>query len=682
MKIKSLVSILAAVGITVSSMSAFALSPSEYDGQTYESVGYTSEDPDGEINLAVIAASDVTLGNTMYIEGSVYSNGTISVIDGAGNTVDGLFISGTGDTTYTGATGEYTAVGYKIVDSNGTDETTTMYDSKPNYNGAIYDTDTSFECVYTDYEVPEIDNTTAKQPTSYWTWDAENGSYQVTELADVDVSGSISATEYAPITVAEDTHFGTLAISNDGFIIDATDGPINIVIDNFNMYGAGGDGYWTVLGDNEVNVYINNIVRYGENSDTIKLYTQNAEGAIDAINDVTWDYFSFGSDFDAKKEQIEQASGGTNINFYLDCDDSFDTISIQGSFANADIITGKSLTTSSTTAIIGDFTVGGDFSLSASTVVWGTVCAPNSTTFIGQSAVLYGQLHTYDLNMSGAGAIIYQSDSVLAKAEETPASETTDEPEATTEPTEAPDLPSGSEIDLYGLGYAYIFGYEPGEADEDGYTPIYMGPDDDVTREQVASMLMRMIDQKNGSTSESYDLTDNIAKHADTWYVRGLAYLASKGAFDGIDSVEVGSVTRGEVAKLVVYGLNLSDTEETAFTDIEDSEYKPYIEIMAAYGYMNGVSDTEFQPDRVMTRAEFCKLFNNIIGREYMALKTEDGEEITPETYSIVDISGHWAEETMLKATSAYDDDGYVDLELRQENIRNKLDNYDGQTNY
>lgn len=257
-------------------------------------------------------------------------------------------------------------------------------------------------------------------------------------------------------------------------------------------------------------------------------------------------------------------------------------------------------------------------------------------------------------------------------------------------PTDKPVLPD-EPIDLKNVTYAYVFGYEPiiemvDVTDENGNVvdsklsaQVRMAPDDDVTREQVAAMIMRLIDQKYATMDSEYPVTGNIAKHAGTWYERGLAYLAGKGTFDGIDSVECGPVTRGEVAKLVVYGLNLSDTAETAFTDVANSQYKTYIEIMCAYGYMSGVSDDKFEPDRIMTRAEFCAMFNNIIGRTDMGLVGKDGTVVTPQIYSIVDLEGHWAAETMLKATSAYDSEGYVDIETRLANIRNGLDKYDSQ---
>lgn len=266
-----------------------------------------------------------------------------------------------------------------------------------------------------------------------------------------------------------------------------------------------------------------------------------------------------------------------------------------------------------------------------------------------------------------------------------------DEPIPTPEPTPEP-IPTEKPIDLEGAGYAYIFGYEPDriervtKVDEKGKeygawnVEIRMAPNDCVTREQVSAMLMRMIDQKYDTMSVKYPVTDNIRQHTGTWYERGLAYLASKDAFNGIESVNCGPITRGEVAKLVVHGLNLSKTTETTFEDIKSSPYKSYIEIMNAYGFMSGSSDTTFEPDKYMTRAEFCSMFNNIIGREDALLVGEDGTEVTPELYFFVDLDADaWYTPVMLRATSAYDEKGYVDIDTRLSNIRNVLDNYDSQ---
>jgi hypothetical protein len=263
--------------------------------------------------------------------------------------------------------------------------------------------------------------------------------------------------------------------------------------------------------------------------------------------------------------------------------------------------------------------------------------------------------------------------------------------EATPEPSLEP-IPSGVPIDLKGIEYAYIFGYEPDliervtVTDDDGNesgawnVEIRMAPEDPVTREQVAAMLMRMMDQKYDTMDADYPVTDNIAAHAGTWYERGLAYLASKGAFDDVDEVYTGSVTRGEVAKLISYGLNLTDRVDTAFEDIADSPYKQYIETMDAYGYMQGESDTVFAPDKLMTRAEFCSMFNHVIGREDALLEAADGTVVTPQLYYFIDLPDDaWYTPVMLRATSAYDKNGYVDIETRLANIRNTVDKYDSQ---
>ena len=102
---------------------------------------------------------------------------------------------------------------------------------------------------------------------------------------------------------------------------------------------------------------------------------------------------------------------------------------------------------------------------------------------------------------------------------------------------------------------------------------------------------------------------------------------------------------------------------------------------------MTGESDEKFAPNAIMTRAEFCALFNNIIGRNDFGLtaKSKLGVtyEVTAEDYYFVDMDpNHWAYEVCLKATSAYDKDGYIDLETRLSNIRNVLDQHEAQKEY
>ncbi len=645
MKLKKLLAGVISLAMMASAATALAASPEEYDGQPYGNLGYESQDADGEFNLAVIANGDAKIySDAMYIKGSVYSNGKIYVGNGQGNKIDGLFISGTGNTVFGSDnnnnewTQYRTAEGYIHVNSNGTTDGINYYSTQPEFAGAIDDKETSFDYSYEEFTVPDAGES----------WgDAEFNVY---------------GNEYQknlPATIYEDAKYDKVTINGSygpAITVNTTNGDVNLVIDEITSNSSNIN--IKVVGDNQANIYIGSLP---ENIPVLVNY-------------------------DNTKWPAEKDGSAENTHLYFGGDR---TVISASRIAAADIHVNSSyLEVSGDANVTGNIYTGAEqFKLDGGqTEIYGTVFAPNADTDVVGSSTLYGQLYTDTLTINGAGRILWKADSAAAKSDvqptEVPAA--TDEPEPTATPAPVPDE---EEIDVKGASYAYIFGYEPEisyeykEGEETGklVAKVKMAPDDNVTREQVAAMIMRLIDQKYDTKSAKYAITDNIKQHTGTWYARGLAFLSGKGAFDGIASVETGAVTRGEVAKLVVYGLNLSKSTETEFKDIDTNPYKDYIKIMAAYGYMNGVEDDKFEPERTMTRAEFCAMFNNIIGRTDAKLVSSDGVAVTPALYSIIDLDGHWAENTMLRATSVYDDNGTVDIQTRLNNIRNVLDNYDGQ---
>ena len=249
-------------------------------------------------------------------------------------------------------------------------------------------------------------------------------------------------------------------------------------------------------------------------------------------------------------------------------------------------------------------------------------------------------------------------------------------------------------LNLKGVRYAYIFGYEPVIQqiyNEDGNyevkIEIRMAMDDAVTVEQVCAMLMRMLDQSGDTMDKEYPMTPAVAPHKGQWYERGLSYLVAVGGFDEEEDISLGPIKREQVAKLVSCALNLNLSSKTSFKDIEDCENKEYIEKVYYYGYMKGVNGNTFNPNGVMTRAEFCTMFNRIIGRNSDELHAIDDNgrkyKVTAADYYFVDMNPkHWAYKECLKATSAYDENGYIDMSARNANIRNILDHYDGQKEY
>ena len=285
---------------------------------------------------------------------------------------------------------------------------------------------------------------------------------------------------------------------------------------------------------------------------------------------------------------------------------------------------------------------------------------------------------------------------------DTPVTEEEKEPEVIAPEVGSTPLPEeetvtqvDTSIKLRNVRSAYIFGYEPlitvttDEETGETYTTakIKMAMDESVSREEVCAMLVRTLDQVGYTSGKNFPMTNSVAPYAGEWFERGLLYLCSVGGLETENKIGIAPVTRGEVAKLVSCALELNLSEETLFTDIEETAFKGYIEKVYAYGYMQGVGDNRFCPDEIMTRAEFCSLFNNILSRNEFGLTAldENGEEfeITAEDYYFVDMNeNHWAYEICLKATSAYDENGYVDIDSRNANIRNIIDRHDAQKEF
>jgi len=75
------------------------------------------------------------------------------------------------------------------------------------------------------------------------------------------------------------------------------------------------------------------------------------------------------------------------------------------------------------------------------------------------------------------------------------------------------------------------------------------------------------------------------------------------------------AVTRAETIKFITKMFDIFKVQETDthFTDLENHWAKNYV--MAAYdlGVIKGATETEFKPDDLITRAEFCKILSKVI---------------------------------------------------------------------
>ena len=346
---KFISSLLAASMVVTSAASAFAAAPSAYDGQPYTSQGVQSEDPDGEFNLAVIANGDVRIyGDTMYIKGSVYSNGTIYAGNGQGNKIDGLFISGTENTVFGSDdnndewTQYRTAEGFVHVNDNGTTDGINYYSNQVEHEGAILDKDTSFECSYEAFEIPEIAN----------------------DLGDVEMN--VYGNEWAnnqPKTITEDTHFGKLTMNGSqekadwreqyGMTIDTTNGDVTVVIDEL---VSPVNPSFHVIGDNQAHIYISNVAEFKDVS-------------------VNWDF----ANYDENWSWAPVIDGSTEqTHLYLTGDDvviDATRIAVADMKVNAKSlkICGSAVLNTNIESNVESFIIEG-----GQTEVYGIVCVPNS----------------------------------------------------------------------------------------------------------------------------------------------------------------------------------------------------------------------------------------------------------------------------------------------------------------
>ena len=213
----------------------------------------------------------------------------------------------------------------------------------------------------------------------------------------------------------------------------------------------------------------------------------------------------------------------------------------------------------------------------------------------------------------------------------------------------------------YKNDYAYIFGYNDTE----------MGAEGSLLRSEVSVMVHRLVKQNGMLGDFQYNSANpSFADIEGEWFQSGIEFMHYKGAFNVEEGGNVQpyvAVTRGEAFKIVALGLGFTTDTKLSNTG--------YANLLYELGYIVGDGSGNLDVESTITRAEFCTMHNRIIGRENALLVDSNGNDITAETYGFTDLdSDEWYYEAMLRATSAYNDDGYVDVDKR--GIRNNLDDY------
>ena len=181
-----------------------------------------------------------------------------------------------------------------------------------------------------------------------------------------------------------------------------------------------------------------------------------------------------------------------------------------------------------------------------------------------------------------------------------------------------------------------------------GYPGNTFKPDGAITRAEVAQLLSRRLDAPAKKAAVSFP---DVAP--DAWYAKAVAELAGlgylKGGTDGNFRPDA-PITRAEMAALLVRFAEGEVEAEASFSDVPATHWAyDAINTAAAYGWINGVGDGRFSPDRPITRAEAAKLMCAVLGRNIDKVAVAMGM-----ARQFTDVSAdHWAYAYIADASTA-----------------------------
>ncbi|PWK13487.1 cadherin-like beta sandwich domain-containing protein [Tumebacillus permanentifrigoris] len=155
-----------------------------------------------------------------------------------------------------------------------------------------------------------------------------------------------------------------------------------------------------------------------------------------------------------------------------------------------------------------------------------------------------------------------------------------------------------------GVHNPYIYGYSDGT----------FGPDQHITRAELAAILSRTLpDGTNSAAAPSFhDLQASHWAYSSIAKVCGLKIMVGNpdGTFHPDDIV-----TRAEMAVVIARLKQLPTALDTDFTDIGGHWAQPFIAQAEHGGYLNGYPDHTYHPDQTITRAETVVVINKLLDR-------------------------------------------------------------------
>ena len=187
----------------------------------------------------------------------------------------------------------------------------------------------------------------------------------------------------------------------------------------------------------------------------------------------------------------------------------------------------------------------------------------------------------------------------------------------------------------------YLFGYPDGT----------FGPENNMTRAEVAQMFYNLLLDQDVEITKTFDDVP-----ANAWYTKAVNTLASLDIISGVGDNKFEperSITRAEFTSMAMKFAVGGEEGKNIFSDVdEDDWFYDAVVNSIQYGWIHGYGDGTFRPNNPITRAEVTAIVNNMLGR---AADEDFVDEHTDELTPFSDIEKHWAYYHIVEATNDHD---------------------------
>lgn len=185
-----------------------------------------------------------------------------------------------------------------------------------------------------------------------------------------------------------------------------------------------------------------------------------------------------------------------------------------------------------------------------------------------------------------------------------------------------------------------------------GYPGSLFGPDNNMTRAEVAQMFYNLLLDKNVPITVTFDDVP-----ADAWYTEAVNTLASLDILNGVGNNKFEperSITRAEFTTIAMRFTDGALDGENIFPDVNpDDWFYDYVVGSIQYGWINGYPDGTFGPNDPISRAEVTTITNRMLGRSADEAFVDSNQASLVQFGDITD--RHWAYYQVMEATNGHD---------------------------